>query len=144
MNNTKYQNGKDLPITLGIEDVAAALGISREFARQIMFNEDFPSLRCGDEAIVKRDSFMHWLEDSVSPTSLSSEPSKKLPPYKNISEFPMTMDSEDIARALNVSKPTAYRLMRTRDFPTLQIGRRKLVNREKFFEWLENQELPLF
>ena len=69
---------------------------------------------------------------------------EKIIPIKSIDELPLTLDAEDVASALNVSKPTAYRLMRTRDFPTLQIGRRKLVNREKFFEWLSQQELPLY
>lgn len=144
MNNTKYQDEKDLPIILGIDEVATVLGISREFARQIMFNDNFPSLCCGEETIVKRDAFIHWLDGTDDLMSSEVKSTKKLSPYKTTEVLPVTMDCEDIARALNISKPTAYRLMRTRDFPTLQIGRRKLVNREKFFEWLENQELPLF
>ena len=144
MNNTRYQNENDLPITLNIDDVAKALGISRELSQQIMFSDNFPSLRFGDEALIKRDSFLRWLEKEDANVSKPRNSTKKLTPYKSAEEFPMTMDCEDIARALNISKSTVYRLTRTRDFPTLQIGRKKLVNREKFFEWLENQELPLF
>ncbi|MBQ3380854.1 MAG: hypothetical protein IJG58_03695 [Oscillospiraceae bacterium] len=39
-----------------------------------------------------------------------------------------------------MSRANAYRLMRSADFPTLQIGHRMLVRRERLLEWIKEQE----
>lgn len=67
----------------------------------------------------------------------------KIQPLKSLHDLPVTMTAKDVASVLNISLTMAYRIMRIKDFPTLCIGDRKLVNRERFLAWLENQDLPL-
>ena len=46
----------------------------------------------------------------------------------------------EAAKLLGVSKPTFYVLCERADFDALvQIGRRKLILRHRFLNWLENQ-----
>jgi len=38
---------------------------------------------------------------------------------------------------MNISRAGAYQLMHREDFPTITIGKRMVVPRDKFLEWLE-------
>ena len=40
---------------------------------------------------------------------------------------------------LNISRTNAYDLFHRRDFPTLQIGGRMLVARDKLIQWMDDQ-----
>ena len=62
----------------------------------------------------------------------------KLPEYKSNDELPLTMNARDIAGYLNISLSCAYQVMNSRDFPVLKIGRRRIVTREHFLEWIQN------
>ena len=61
------------------------------------------------------------------------------------SPFPaMTLSVPDLARELHISEKTAYKLVREPDFPSLNIGKRILINREGLQEWLnDHSALPL-
>ncbi len=50
-------------------------------------------------------------------------------------DFPILMEECHIESIFG-SRTAAYRLMNREDFPVIQIGRRKYVNRDGFFEWL--------
>jgi len=52
-------------------------------------------------------------------------------------KMPQTMTVEEVARALQVSRSTAYDLVRSEGFPKIRIGRRLLVPRKAFRDWLE-------
>ena len=52
---------------------------------------------------------------------------------------PLTLTVEDLIWELNISRPTAYALVKVKGFPSFTIGRRVLVNREKLQEWLNKQ-----
>ena len=45
----------------------------------------------------------------------------------------------DVANALGISKTTAYTLMTSDTFPSVRIGERVIVEREKFKEWLDSE-----
>ena len=62
----------------------------------------------------------------------------KLPEYKSNDELPLTMNAQDVARYLNISLSCAYQVMNSRDFPVLKIGKRRIVTKEHFLEWLQN------
>lgn len=53
--------------------------------------------------------------------------------------LPLVLRAEDIARVLGISRSSAYELLRRRDFPVLEIGRRKIVPRDHFFAWIDRQ-----
>ena len=63
-----------------------------------------------------------------------------LPVFQNNEELPLTLNARDIAGYLNVSISCAYQVMNSRNFPVIKIGKRLLVTKEKFLEWLKSAE----
>lgn len=53
--------------------------------------------------------------------------------------MPDVMDAKQLAEALQISKAGAYNLLSSPDFPTLQIGGRKLVMKNELVEWLKSR-----
>ena len=64
----------------------------------------------------------------------------KLPVYKSNDELPLTLNAKDIAGYLNISLTCAYYVMNSENFPVLRIGKRLLVTKTHFLEWLENAQ----
>ena len=56
--------------------------------------------------------------------------------YKNYDEMPLMLSVQDVAKVLGISKSSAYVLAKEKGFPTLKIGARVVVPREKFIEWI--------
>ena len=56
--------------------------------------------------------------------------------YKNYDALPLFLNATIVARVLGVAPSSAYELMHERDFPTLRIGSRMVVPKEKFIEWV--------
>jgi len=54
-------------------------------------------------------------------------------------QLPLMLNAEDIVRVLRISRSAAYGLLRAKDFPTIQIGRRMVVPRDQFIEWINSQ-----
>jgi excisionase family DNA binding protein len=54
-------------------------------------------------------------------------------------QYPTTLGAEELAMALQISKTTAYELLRSKDFPTLKIGRRLLVTKEDLLNWIRKK-----
>ena len=52
--------------------------------------------------------------------------------------LPDVLDAKLLAQALSISKSGAYALMSQPDFPTLQIGGRKLVTKPDLIEWMQS------
>ena len=59
--------------------------------------------------------------------------------YKNFEELPLFLNAEIVAKTLGVSPSTAYELMHEKGFPSLRIGSRIVVPKEKFQQWVEEQ-----
>jgi excisionase family DNA binding protein len=55
--------------------------------------------------------------------------------YSNFSDLPLTMNVNDVMKALNIGRETAYKLLRSKDFPSFKLGGKYLVNKESLFEW---------
>ena len=58
--------------------------------------------------------------------------------YVTFEQLPLMLNAEDIQAVMNISRAGAYQLMHRDDFPTITIGKRMVVPRDKFLEWLEN------
>ena len=56
---------------------------------------------------------------------------------KSLDELPMFLNAEDISEALGIAISTTYELMKQKGFPSLKIGRRYVVEREKFTQWVQ-------
>ena len=59
--------------------------------------------------------------------------------YHSLEELPLMMNMTDVAAVLSISKAGAYKLAHDSYFPAFQIGKRIVVSREKFLEWLDRQ-----
>lgn len=53
-------------------------------------------------------------------------------------DLPDILDAPQIASVLRISRAGAYNLLSSEDFPTLHIGRRKLVMKNDLIQWLKN------
>ncbi len=47
------------------------------------------------------------------------------------------LNAEQLAETLQISRARAYQLLNTQGFPTLQIGKRKLVSKDKLMDWID-------
>lgn len=63
----------------------------------------------------------------------------KLSTYKSYNELPLFLNAKLVAQALGVSISTAYEVMHEPSFPTLRVGNRMVVPKEKFMQWVEAQ-----
>ena len=59
--------------------------------------------------------------------------------YTNYDELPLFLNAEMVAKVLGVSISSAYELMHEASFPTLRVGSRIVVPKEKFRQWVEAQ-----
>lgn len=59
--------------------------------------------------------------------------------YKNYADLPLFLNAKLVAQALGVSISTAYEVMHEASFPTLRVGSRMVVPKEKFMQWVEEQ-----
>ena len=57
--------------------------------------------------------------------------------YVTYDQLPLMLNAEDIQAVMNISRAMAYLLMHREDFPTIVIGKRMVVPRDKFLEWVE-------
>ena len=51
----------------------------------------------------------------------------------------MTLTVEEMAEELNVSRATAYKLVKENGFPAFNIGQRLLVNRKGLQKWIDER-----
>ena len=59
--------------------------------------------------------------------------------YTSYNQLPLSLNANDIAAVLGISRANAYTLMRAKGFPTIFIGKRMIVPRDKFIEWMDQQ-----
>ncbi len=60
----------------------------------------------------------------------------KISTYHSYDELPLSLNAELVAKVLGVSIFSAYELMHEASFPTLRVGSRIVVPKEKFIEWV--------
>ena len=59
--------------------------------------------------------------------------------YKTYEELPLFLNAETIANVLGIAMSSAYELMKEQGFPSLRVGNRLIVPKEKFIAWVEQQ-----
>ena len=57
--------------------------------------------------------------------------------YKNYDELPLVLNAKEVAKVLGLSRAGTYELIRQKDFPAKRIGKRIIVPRDEFLEWLK-------
>lgn len=61
--------------------------------------------------------------------------------YKSYDELPLFLNAEAVANVLGISLSSAYELMHEKDFPSMKIGGRIVVSKDKFREWVEKRSI---
>ena len=59
--------------------------------------------------------------------------------YTSMEELPVTLNAQEVAAVLGISRANAYCLMHSRGFPTLQIGKRMVVPKDKLIDWIDQK-----
>ncbi len=54
-------------------------------------------------------------------------------------ELPLTLTVPEISKILRVNMTAAYALAKAKGFPSLKIGKRIIVPRDAFLDWLERE-----
>ena len=62
--------------------------------------------------------------------------------FTSYEQLPLALSAEDVSQVLGISRANAYALMHSKGFPTLKIGKRMSVPKDKLIEWMEKQ-LPV-
>ena len=63
----------------------------------------------------------------------------KVSNIQSYADLPLFLNAKLVAQVLGVSISTAYEVMHEPDFPTLRVGSRMVVPKEKFIQWAEEQ-----
>ena len=59
--------------------------------------------------------------------------------YKEYGDLPLTLTVPEVGEVLGISRAAAYELARSRGFPSLKIGTRILVPKDKLIKWIDEQ-----
>ena len=59
--------------------------------------------------------------------------------FKNYEDLPLTLTAPEVGEVLGISRAAAYELVRSKGFPSLRIGTRILVPKDKFVAWINEQ-----
>ena len=57
--------------------------------------------------------------------------------YKSYDELPLMLNAEMLRDVLGISLTSVYELLHDKDFPSIKIGNRFVVPKEKFMEWID-------
>ncbi len=52
-------------------------------------------------------------------------------------QLPIMLNADAVSQTLGISRAGAYELMHSKGFPTLRIGKRMMVSKEQFINWVE-------
>ena len=59
--------------------------------------------------------------------------------FTSLEQLPLTLNADQLAQVLGISRANVYCLMHTRGFPTLKIGKRMMVPKDKLMDWMEKE-----
>ena len=58
-------------------------------------------------------------------------------PITSYDQLSLTLNASQVAAVLGICRSNAYALMRSEGFPTLHIGKRMLVPKDRLIRWIE-------
>ena len=59
--------------------------------------------------------------------------------YRSFEELPLMLTVQDVADVLGIGLAHAYEVAHRKDFPTITLGSRIIVPRDRFMEWIDQQ-----
>ena len=57
--------------------------------------------------------------------------------YKSYDELPLFLNADTVAKTLGVSPASGYELLHEKGFPSLRVGNRIVVPKERFIRWVD-------
>ena len=64
--------------------------------------------------------------------------SKRKKEVSSYDELPVSLNADQVAAVLGISRAGAYNLMRSEGFPTLFIGKRMVVPKDRLLDWIRS------
>ena len=58
---------------------------------------------------------------------------------QEIQDLPFALNAQQVADVLGIARSSAYTLIHSEGFPTIHIGRRLLVPKDKLLQWMDMQ-----
>ena len=105
-----------------------------DFFQRIVFTTGKPTERF---VFDKQDSLQYFRQNTI--TKKREGQTMKESVYKSYEELPIMLNAETLAKVLGIAPSSAYELMHEKEFPTLRIGNRIVVPKEKFIEWVQKR-----
>lgn len=59
--------------------------------------------------------------------------------FRSYGDLPLTLTVPEVGEALGISRAKAYDLVRSEGFPSMRIGTRILVPRDKLIRWIDKE-----
>ena len=59
--------------------------------------------------------------------------------FRSYGDLPLTLTVPEVGEALGISRAKAYDLVQSEGFPSMRIGTRILVPRDKLIRWIDEQ-----
>ncbi len=59
--------------------------------------------------------------------------------YKTYDDLPLMLSVLDVAKVLGISRAGTYELAHSKEFPSMKIGSRIIIPKDKFLIWIEKQ-----
>ena len=57
--------------------------------------------------------------------------------FKSYEDLPLFLNVNDLSSAIGIAPSSCYELMHEKDFPTIRIGKRLVVPKDKFLIWVD-------
>ena len=64
--------------------------------------------------------------------------SKRKKEVSSYDELPVSLNADQVTAVLGISRAGAYNLMRSEGFPTLFIGKRMVVPKDRLLDWIHS------
>ena len=86
---------------------------------------------------------MNHLQDMIIPAMQENETQeceRKVLGKNQVTSYdqlPVALKADQVAAVLGISRAGAYNLMRSEGFPTLFIGKRMIVPKDKLIDWMD-------
>ena len=59
--------------------------------------------------------------------------------FKSYDDLPLTLTAPEVGEVLGISRAAAYELVRSKGFPSMRIGTRILVPKDRLIAWVNEQ-----
>ena len=59
--------------------------------------------------------------------------------FKNYEDLPLMLTAPEVGEALGISRASAYELVHSKGFPSIRIGTRIIVPKDKLIAWINEQ-----